>query len=66
MNVPKSIKVGLAIFEHNQTWLAGKMGVSKAYVSKMCKGETNISLSRIEQLAFIFNVKVSELIKWGE
>lgn len=66
MNIAESIRVGLAKQQKRQKWLAEKMQVSQAYVSSICKGDKQLSLSKVAMVASIFNVPVSEFIKWGE
>ena len=66
MNISKSIKIGLAKKEVNQGWLASKLGTGKTYVSAICKGASGVSTDRLQDIANIFDVPVSEFIRWGE
>lgn len=66
MNIPQSISVGLALRDKKQPWLAGELSVSKQFISKVCRGDKDFPLKRLEELAEIFKVPVSEFIKWGE
>lgn len=66
MNIAQSISVGLALREKNNTWLAHNLHVSKQFISKVCKGEKDFPRKRLEELAEVFKVPVSEFIKWGE
>lgn len=66
MDIAKSIRVSLAASRKNQTWLAKELGVTKSYVSGLCSGAIGVSTDRLEQLAGVFGLKVSEFIKWGE
>lgn len=66
MDIAKSIRHGLADVNKSKSWLALSLGVSVQYVGKMCNGEAVPSMKRIEEMANVFGVTVSELIKWGE
>ena len=66
MDISKSIRVGLAMSRKRQNWLADELKVTKAYVSAMCNDKVGVSTDRLQQLADLFDVPVSEFIKWGE
>lgn len=66
MDISKSIRVGLAMKNVKQKWLANELGVSRAYISNLCNGSKIPGRAQIEEIASAFNVKVSEFIMWGE
>ncbi len=66
MNIPQSISVGLALRDKKQPWLAIELSVSKQFINKVCKGEKDFPMKRLEELANVFKVPVSEFIQWGE
>jgi transcriptional regulator with XRE-family HTH domain len=66
MDLAKSTRIGLAHANQSRAWLSRELEVSKQYVSDICNGTYDPSTSKIEDLAAIFGVSVSEFIKWGE
>ena len=62
----ESVRVGLAKKHKSQKWLAGELGVSVQFVSFLCTGRKTPSVSMISVIAEVFEVSVSEFIKWGE
>lgn len=66
MDIVKSIRVGLAKRGENQRWLSQSLRISEAAVSNIMTSRKGISLKRLEQIAGLFNVPVSDFIKWGE
>lgn len=65
MNIKKSIKKALAEVEQNQKWLADQLGIGTSAVSHRINREGQ-NLGQIEEMAKIFNMKVSEFIALGE
>jgi len=64
VNMSKSIKICLATKEKNNKWFAEQLGTSGQYASRLANGPN--AWSRVEQLAGIFNMRVSEFIALGE
>lgn len=65
MNVGKSIKVAMAMKDMNQQDLAGRMKVSKPYISQIV-GKEHAGVGTIVLLADAFGMKVSEFLALGE
>ena len=66
MNIAKSIRVGMAKCEMDQLQIQAVLCVSDVTTSRWVNGRAKPNLERIEALASLFGVKVSEFIKWGE
>lgn len=66
MDLAESTRVGLAKKQKSQRWLAGELGVSVQFVSFICTGRKTPSISMLSVIAEVFDVSVSEFIKWGE
>lgn len=66
MDIAKSIRVALAREAKNQTWLGDQIGATKATVSNYCKGRSKPDSDRLEQIAQLFDMTVSEFIALGE
>jgi len=68
MNYRKAVKVALAENNMNQSQLADKIGVSRAYVSKMLNNQElkSPSIDFFCSVAMALNIKLSELISKGE
>lgn len=66
MNLGKSIRIGLANKNLTKRWLSERLEVSPGYVSDLCNEKQRPNLERVEQMAQLFGVKVSEFIAWGE
>lgn len=66
MNIAKSIKVGMAKKDVTQWELRAELSVSEVTVSRWANGKSIPSTDKLEKLASVFNVKVSEFISWGE
>lgn len=66
MDIAMSIRVGLARQKKTQVQLAKQLEVNIPYVNKLCRGVVGVSTARVEELANIFGVSVSEFISWGE
>ena len=65
MNIPRSIRMCLAMCGENQAWLASQLGISHQAVSHMMKSK-HASGKRIDALAAIFELKASEFVAIGE
>lgn len=54
----------------NQNWtqeeMAEKLGMSKNGYAKIERGESDVTLSRLEQIANIFNINISDIIKTND
>src|ERR1700753_2759679 len=48
--------------KYNQEEIATRMGISIAAFSMIEAGETNINISRLEQLAHIFGISMAQLV----
>lgn len=66
MNLAQATRVGLAIANKKQSWLADELNVTKVYVSRVCCGTLTPSVDRIEEIATVFGVDSSTFVKWGE
>lgn len=66
MDIAKSIRVGLAREAKNQTWLADQIGATRATASNYCNGRSKPDAKRIEEIAGLFGMSVSEFIAIGE
>jgi len=62
MNINEKIKSLRELNHWSQDEMAEKMKMSKNGYSKLERGENKISLHRLEQIASIFGVEVSDLI----
>lgn len=65
MHIGRSIRVALAKHDINQTELARQMGVSRAYINRLCGKET-APMGSASKIAKHFGMKVSEFIALGE
>lgn len=66
MNIPLSIKIGLAKKGMTQAQVAKAVGRCNASISNLCTGKTKATQETIMALASAFGVPASEFIKWGE
>lgn len=66
MDIAKSTRMALAADRKSQKWLADELGVTKSYVCGLCAGKVGVSTERLQELAKVFDLSVSEFIKWGE
>ena len=66
MRLARSIRMALAREGVTQTWLAEQLGVKRATVNNYCLGKGMPSHKRIEVIADIFGMSVSELYALGE
>ena len=66
MNIGKSIRVLCAQNDVMSNELASAIGVSVQTVSYWVNGKSNPSISRIEEMAKFFKIRVSEIIEAGE
>jgi len=66
MNLPKSMRVGLAMRGMGQGDLAEATGIHRSNISKMINGKMIITHERLESIATALSMKVSEFVKLGE
>lgn len=66
MSLDVSIRVALAREGKTQTWLADQLDTNRATVNTYCKGYARPSHDRVEKIAEIFGLSVSELYALGE
>jgi transcriptional regulator with XRE-family HTH domain len=66
MDIAKSIRLSLADINERQPWLAGRLGVTRAYVNRMANGTIVPGGKKIEEIAEVFGMTVSEFIALGE
>lgn len=66
MDIGKAVRVALAERDKTRTWLAGEMGVTRAYISAITKGKCSVSISKANQIADIFGLTLSDFVKLGE
>lgn len=66
MDIAQATRVGLAIRSKRNVWLAGKLGVTGAYISYVCNGTKVPSVERVSQIAEAFGVDDSTFVSWGQ
>lgn len=66
MNIPKSIRVALAMRGMTQGQLAEATKIHQSNISKMMNGKYSVSDSHLQTIADAVDMKVSELIALGE
>lgn len=66
MDLPKSMRVALAMRNMNQLDLAEKAGIHRTNVSKMMSGKMIITNERLQSIADAVGMKVSDFVKLGE
>lgn len=66
MNLPKSIRVSLAMKGMSQGDLAEATGIHQSNVSKMVNGKMAITTERLAGICVALGIKVSEFIRLGE
>lgn len=66
MNTAKSLNEALHKERKTQTWLAGELGCTIAYVNAVCTGEKVPSVNKLFQISKKFGLKLSEFIALGE
>lgn len=66
MNLPKSIRVGMAMRGLTQGELSAITKIHQSNISKMINGKMLITSERLEELATAMGMKVSEFVKLGE
>ncbi len=65
MDIATSTRVGLGRVNRKRPWLAKEIKTSTSYVHQICTGK-KVGIDRIQELAGVFDVKVSVFIAWGE
>lgn len=66
MNLPKSIRVGMAMRSMGQGDLALATGIHRSNISKMINGKMTITDERLGEIAAALNMKVSDFVRLGE
>ena len=66
MNIAKSIKVAMAMQDHDSLWLAEQLGVSRSRVNQMKLADGVKTTDTVEALARVFGMSASEFIAIGE
>lgn len=66
MNLPKSIRVGMAMRGMDQGDLALATGIHRSNISKMINGKMTITDERLGEIAAALNMKVSNFVRLGE
>lgn len=66
MNLPKSIRVGMAMRSMGQNDLAIATGIHRSNISKMINGKMTITDERLGEIAAALNMKVSDFVRLGE
>jgi transcriptional regulator with XRE-family HTH domain len=66
MDIAKSIRLALADINERQPWLASRLGVTRAHVNRMANGAIVPGGRKIEEIAEVFGMTVSEFIALGE
>lgn len=65
MNLKRSIKVALAISDHNAVWLANELGMSRQQIGRIIN-TGKATTSTIDKIATALDLSSSELIALGE
>lgn len=65
MNLGKAIRIAIINKGIKQRELAEKMGVSAVFISRMCN-QPNVGINTLIKVASALDMKVSELVKFGE
>lgn len=66
MNLPKSIRVGMAMRGLTQGELSAITQIHQSNLSKMVNGKMLITSERLEAISTALGMKVSEFVKLGE
>lgn len=66
MSVNEKIRAIREVNQWSQEEMANKMNMSTNGYAKIERGETKLSLHKLEQIANIFNIDVLELMNTGE
>ncbi len=66
MKVSEKIRSIRQLKTFSQEDMAEKLGVSKNTYAKIERGETDVQLSRLEQIAEAFEMEFTELLMFGE
>jgi plasmid maintenance system antidote protein VapI len=66
MDTGQAIRVGLAIKNNNQRWLAKELSITAAHVSRLCNGTKKPGADMQERLLEVFKCKLSVFALWGE
>ena len=66
MNIPKSLKVALALKERTTKWLYTKMKKSEGWLYKVLNGDRELSMASLQEVCDLLEMKVSYFIALGE
>ncbi len=66
MDIQKNIKLLRIAKSYNQEYMAKKLKISQSGYAKLERGQTEITLNRLQQLAEIFGMPVYEIINLGK
>ena len=66
MHIGQKIKKLRELKNLTQSHLADELGVTQSAYSKIEQGETEVSYSRLEKIAFVLGMKPEELIAFNE
>jgi len=63
-----AVAIEMALIRHQKKkiWLAQELGISRQMVSRMLNGKTEITTTRLDEIAQILEIKTSELIAMAE
>ena len=66
MNIPKSIKIALAVREHDSKWLYTEMEMSQGWLSMVLNGDRELSMGALQKICDVLEMEVSHFIGLGE
>ncbi len=66
MKINEKIRFMRQLKEFSQEEMAGKLGLSLNGYANIERGETDVQMSRLEQIARIFDMDLLELFNYGE
>jgi len=66
MNIGKSLRIAMVKRDMGQQEVADKAGISRVYVSQICRNRAKVSQDLLERLAKAVDYSVSEFIALGE
>lgn len=65
-SVAKNLKILRELHDYTQEYVADYMGVSQNTYSMLERGETRITIDRLEALATLYNMDISDILKFHE
>jgi transcriptional regulator with XRE-family HTH domain len=66
MHIANNIKKVREFKDLTQEYVAQQLNISQVAYSKMERGETEISMSKLEQISKIFEVSITDLVNFDE